>query len=337
MKKKLLSTGEAAKICSVTPNTVLKWIYSGKLPARRTAGGHYRILEEDIQNLNGTPGDKGFDRETQVPYCWEFHAENSGIRQSCCECTIYKGRALRCYELRSLFKNGNAHQTYCVQECDNCEYFLSTADKPTVRILIITDDFDLTIQVSDMLDPDRYEVRFGRTLAECTTTIYRHDPHVLFLDMDLQAEDPRELLHNITEESNSFAGKIILTATQKKKSQPKYTFLQKPFAKNAMLSILAEISPLDKLDANAKINNMAKRVERDARKSKSELTEAHLIVMNFVQEYHRNVGKNPTLAKIAKATGLSSREITRLFPCDLVEGALRVIALPDSHGYLANA
>jgi excisionase family DNA binding protein len=39
----LPNTGETAKIHSVTPDTVLKWINFGKLQAQRTAGGHYRI------------------------------------------------------------------------------------------------------------------------------------------------------------------------------------------------------------------------------------------------------------------------------------------------------
>ena len=39
MSERYLSTGQAAGICSVSPDTILKWIRSGKLPARKTAGG----------------------------------------------------------------------------------------------------------------------------------------------------------------------------------------------------------------------------------------------------------------------------------------------------------
>ena len=49
MKIAYLSTGKAAKALSVTPDTVLKWIKSGKLDARRTAGGHYRIHPGEIE------------------------------------------------------------------------------------------------------------------------------------------------------------------------------------------------------------------------------------------------------------------------------------------------
>jgi excisionase family DNA binding protein len=50
---RLLSTGNAARLLSVTPDTVLKWIKSGRLPAIRTAGGPYRIARRDIAALMG--------------------------------------------------------------------------------------------------------------------------------------------------------------------------------------------------------------------------------------------------------------------------------------------
>ena len=46
-----LSTGQAAARCSVSPDTVLKWIRSGLLPSRRTVGGHNRIAETDLEKL----------------------------------------------------------------------------------------------------------------------------------------------------------------------------------------------------------------------------------------------------------------------------------------------
>ena len=48
MQAELLTTGKAARFCSVKPDTVLKWIKKGRLPAARTAGGHYRIEEQDL-------------------------------------------------------------------------------------------------------------------------------------------------------------------------------------------------------------------------------------------------------------------------------------------------
>ena len=51
MKKRFLSTGEAARICSVTRDTVLKWIHSGRISAIRTMGGHHRIDFRDLERF----------------------------------------------------------------------------------------------------------------------------------------------------------------------------------------------------------------------------------------------------------------------------------------------
>jgi excisionase family DNA binding protein len=37
-QRNLLSTGRAAELCSVTPDTILKWIKRGRLSGVRTAG-----------------------------------------------------------------------------------------------------------------------------------------------------------------------------------------------------------------------------------------------------------------------------------------------------------
>jgi len=46
--KEILSTHDAARVCSVTPMTVIRWIQSGQLPAFCTLGGHRRIVRADL-------------------------------------------------------------------------------------------------------------------------------------------------------------------------------------------------------------------------------------------------------------------------------------------------
>jgi excisionase family DNA binding protein len=46
--KEIFSTHDAARICRVTPMTVIRWIKEGKIPAFKTAGGHRRILYADL-------------------------------------------------------------------------------------------------------------------------------------------------------------------------------------------------------------------------------------------------------------------------------------------------
>ncbi|MBI4971688.1 MAG: response regulator [Candidatus Omnitrophica bacterium] len=42
------TTFEVAKLCYVSPGTVIRWIREGKLPAAVTAGGHRRVRWEDL-------------------------------------------------------------------------------------------------------------------------------------------------------------------------------------------------------------------------------------------------------------------------------------------------
>jgi excisionase family DNA binding protein len=43
-----ISVGFIAKGCGVSNTTVLRWISTGKLPAFRLPGGHYRIERSDF-------------------------------------------------------------------------------------------------------------------------------------------------------------------------------------------------------------------------------------------------------------------------------------------------
>ena len=108
MGSKYISTGQAAKICSVTRDTVLKWIQSGHLPARRTAGGHHRILRSDLDKIVDFPADPepsapAEERKVSedVKFCWEHHGDGR-VTDECRACAIYAMRAQRCYEVLRL-------------------------------------------------------------------------------------------------------------------------------------------------------------------------------------------------------------------------------------------
>jgi excisionase family DNA binding protein len=48
---KFLTTGQIAEACQVTIPTVKRWIGEGHLSAFRTAGGHYRITDEEFKRF----------------------------------------------------------------------------------------------------------------------------------------------------------------------------------------------------------------------------------------------------------------------------------------------
>jgi len=64
----------------------------------------------------------------------------------------------------------------------------------------------------------------------------------------------------------------------------------------------------------------------------SPLTESHWKVIEYVRGYYETKGVGPPVVRIAKATGLSSGEICRLFPCGVVRGVYRLAGLPRPAG-----
>ncbi|HPW45261.1 MAG TPA: excisionase family DNA-binding protein [bacterium] len=58
VRKDILTTFEAASLCSVSYNTIKNWIKRNMLSAYRTAGGHLRIKSSDLES---------FSREYGIP------------------------------------------------------------------------------------------------------------------------------------------------------------------------------------------------------------------------------------------------------------------------------
>jgi excisionase family DNA binding protein len=56
--KSVFTTFETAKLCHVSPLSIINWVNAGRLPAFRTPGGHRRIRREDLllfMRDNGLP------------------------------------------------------------------------------------------------------------------------------------------------------------------------------------------------------------------------------------------------------------------------------------------
>lgn len=51
-----LSRTEVARLFQVSASTVTRWAREGKVPAKRTPGGHYRYPAAEVRRLAGTSG-----------------------------------------------------------------------------------------------------------------------------------------------------------------------------------------------------------------------------------------------------------------------------------------
>jgi excisionase family DNA binding protein len=47
-EKRIYSTHDVARLCHVTPMTVIRWVEDGKLRAFKTAGGHRRVMHDEL-------------------------------------------------------------------------------------------------------------------------------------------------------------------------------------------------------------------------------------------------------------------------------------------------
>lgn len=120
-----LTTGQAARCCLVSPDTIVKWIKAENLPAQRTIGGQYRIFVDDLRafmvrnDMSTALLDAEFDCR---PYCWEYHhvahGEGDAPVAPCSECPVYRTKALNCFELRAI----SVEENWAPRDCQGCGY-----------------------------------------------------------------------------------------------------------------------------------------------------------------------------------------------------------------------
>ena len=127
MAKGYLTTFQAAELMSVTPDSILKWIKSGKLKARRTPGGHYRIsrkIIEDIIDASEKLNETEQDSKMEITqHCWEFNSNNELCTSNCDECVVFKARAERCYEMNNLPSEYGNLRLFCKSSCEECKFY----------------------------------------------------------------------------------------------------------------------------------------------------------------------------------------------------------------------
>ena len=208
--KELISTGQAAELCSVTADTVLKWIKSGRISASRTAGGHYRIQKTTLlQFLDSDQATLLTAPDRVFRFCWEFYGKAGEPMESCHGCVVFRSRAMRCYEINRLpFENEHA-RAFCPGTCDKCEYF-RVVQGQRLNVLAISNDPSLkqeSEQVSDLFD---FKIRLAADEYECSMAIENFRPDYVVVDSGIGAERCKMLLRHLSTDPRVPFVKIIL-------------------------------------------------------------------------------------------------------------------------------
>jgi len=221
----LLTTGQAARLCAVTPDTVLKWIKKGKLPATRTAGGHYRVSLPDLDPFMAGFGQKSpntlagpstpspslesgtKEGPEEVP-CWEFLSDNGEVRQACRQCVVYRVKATRCFLMAGLDSDvGHAHQ-FCEGSCEDCVYFRRVQGMGT-QVLFISADENLVDRI-EWSQEDTVSMRFARNGYEASALIQDFRPEIAIIDMEGLPDQGFGLLDSIAADPRVPHVRVIL-------------------------------------------------------------------------------------------------------------------------------
>jgi excisionase family DNA binding protein len=209
--KEFFSTGEAAEICSVTPDTVLKWIRAGKIPAKRTPGGHNRIPRRALLKFVEFERFRAGGRfsGSRFLYCWEYYSESGTILEGCRECIVYRSRSRRCYEMSSPPANEGHTGLFCKNSCDECEYYILMKDqKPSV--LVVTDQSRLKASLERDSRGFDFDLRVADCEYRCSMLVEQFRPDYVIIDCALGTDRSLEFTRLLFEDPRIPCVRIIL-------------------------------------------------------------------------------------------------------------------------------
>ncbi|MCP4582207.1 MAG: excisionase family DNA-binding protein [candidate division Zixibacteria bacterium] len=209
--KEFVSTGQAAELCSVTADTVLKWIKSGRISANRTPGGHYRIRRETLISIidDGNLPDQIENTIRPFQFCWEFYKKNGGSMEKCQECTVYRSRAMRCYEMIQLPAESGHARMFCKGSCDDCEYF-RVVQGQRLNILVITEQENLKTELETQAKDVDFNLRLTDDGYHCSMVIENFRPDFVVIDSSIGIDRCKFFTKHLSEDPRVPYVRIIL-------------------------------------------------------------------------------------------------------------------------------
>jgi excisionase family DNA binding protein len=249
MRHEGLSTGEAAALCSVNPDTVLKWIKKGRLAATRTAGGHYRVEEHDLAALippqpsTDVLGPEPLAIDHRPLRCWEFLSKPGAVRDECRKCVVYQIRAAWCFRVAtSLGCEIGKKQSFCATSCEDCAYYRRASGQAT-NVLVITSDKDF---VDDLgVGDDTLELRFARNAYEASAVVCTFHAAFVVVDQEVIANGQPDLLDSLMADPRLPGVRIILGVSKGSCTRNRSPFekgivsaIEKPFGQDRIAEVV---------------------------------------------------------------------------------------------------
>lgn len=256
MTSTLLTTGQAARLCAVKPDTVLKWIKKGRLRAVRTAGGHFRVEQADVALL--VSQDHGHDREwedrsalcSRPMRCWEYMNHSPG--HECHDCVVRQVRAAWCWRVANLIRGAGHAKRFCTGVCQECPYYRRVHGLAT-NVLVITRD-EALIQDLARRANHAIDFRFARRGYDASAIISVFRPAFVVFDQAVLESLGVTLVEEFASDPRT-AGARLLVAVRKGamgfrlRSGAVYATIEEPFHADEILAIVNRI-PVEGLEAD---------------------------------------------------------------------------------------
>ncbi|MEW5700763.1 MAG: helix-turn-helix domain-containing protein [Candidatus Zixiibacteriota bacterium] len=259
LSKALLSTGEAAELCSVTRDTVLKWITSGRIRAHRTPGGHHRVSKSSLAPLieealrhprhteTGCPAPAIAEDRPPFQYCWEFYARNGRTPEGCADCIVFRSGTRRCYELSRLPVEAGHNRLFCQGSCEDCEYFrMVQGQQPNV--LVVTDRARLRHALERRMNKADFNLRITDCEYRCSMVIEEFRPDYVVIDCLLGAERSGEFATLLSEDPRIPFIKVVLAGKHHELPQQcektVFAVIDRPFSIETLGDLIRRTGPL---------------------------------------------------------------------------------------------
>lgn len=248
-KTDYLTTGEAAALCSVTPDTVLKWIKAGRIPANRTPGGHHRIPHSaliPIVNLTQRVPQTDWGTDS-FQFCWEFNSRDGQMPEGCRQCIVYRSRTRRCYQMRSLPSEAGHARIFCDGPCEECEYYL-TVGKTRANVVVVTDEDNLRSELEKEAPHADFDLRFTDCEYRCSMMVDKHRPDYIVIDCRMGTERSRDFAQMIDEDPRIPFVRVILAGDPAE--QPAecdklvFAYIKHPFTTDMLSNLIGGTRPV---------------------------------------------------------------------------------------------
>lgn len=243
-----LTTGKAARLCAVKPDTVLKWIKKGRLRASRTPGGHYRVDEHDVALLlsRDPKRDQAFEENavlcSRPMRCWEYM--NHGPGEECRECVAYQVRASWCFRLTNVVRGTGHAGRFCTGLCQECPYYRRVHGLPT-NVIVITRD-EALIQELARRENASVAFRFARRGYDASAIVGVFRPAFVVVDQAVLENLGLALLDALASDART-AGSRIVVAVRKGalpvriQSHAVFATVEEPFNADDILAIIHRV------------------------------------------------------------------------------------------------